>query len=111
MRDWYKNLEDRFSSFPSDVQIMNIMSDLNKAKNLKVTSSSTNHLYRALILIDYLKKDLKWSPKLKELLRLREAICSLIAPVEPYATIEQIIKTCMLLDKNVYRRLSVNTRE
>ena len=74
MREWYSGLEYRFESFSPDVQILHVVSDLTKARNLAKAANDTaeNHLYRALILLDYIATDPKWTSKLRELLRLRE---------------------------------------
>src|SRR4030042_5679047 len=106
MKNWYKNLKDRYATFSTDMQIGNMVSDLNKAMNLESVNpeSAKNHLYRALILLDYIIADSKWMPKWRELLRLRESIGSLIVNQHPYGNIEQIIKAVNLMDPDVYKR-------
>jgi len=105
IKNWYKEIESRFATFPAHIQILNMMSDLKKAAQLNQTSqtSSTNHLYRAIILLDYMVDDPKWKPKLRELLRLREVIGSLIFEKQPYATIEQTIQAALLLEPAAYK--------
>jgi len=107
MKNWYKELEDRYASFPGQVQILNMVSDLQKAKNLFSVNkvSSVNHLYRAIILLDYIIKDPKWKKKLRELLRLREVIGSLIFYDKPYADINQTIEAALQLDIAAYKSL------
>ena len=109
MKNWYKDLQDRFSTFPSHVQILNMVSDLKKAENLFDTNrlSATNHLYRAIILLDYIIADQKWRSKLKELLRLREVIASLIASKEPYANLIQTINIALQLEPKAYKMLQI----
>ena len=105
MINWYKNLEDRFLTFGTEPQILHTVSDLLKANNLRDINviSSKNHLLRAIILLDYIITDPKWTSKLSELLRLREVIASVIVGTQPMATIDQIISTTLLLDRNAYR--------
>ena len=104
MKHWYKNLEKRFSTFEPETQILHMVSDLFKANNLKDINieSSKNHLYRAIILLDYITSDPKWSTKLRELLRLREVLASVIVDQSPLATIDQVIKATLLLDPRAY---------
>jgi hypothetical protein len=105
MKNWYENLKSRYASFTEEVQILNVVSDLEKAKNLYPINKNTaiNHLYRALILFDYMADDLKWGKKLGELLRLREAVASLIALDMPYGSIEQIIQIAYRMVPKAYR--------
>ncbi len=107
MKNWYKNLEGRYSNFPVDIQILNLVSDLKKANNLLTTQrqSAINHLYRAIILLNYMVEDKKWRTKLRELLRLKEAIGSFIYYEQPLASIDQVVKAALLLDKGAYKKL------
>ena len=107
MKHWYKELEIRFASFPCHIQILNMVSDLKKAEQLWTANkaSAINHLYRAIILLDYLVDDLKWKHKLKELLRLREVIGSHIFHEKPYATLSQTINAALLLNSVAYKTL------
>ena len=109
MKNWYKDLKDRFFTFPPYVQILNMVSDLKKAENLLETNrlSAINHLYRAIILLDYIIADQKWQRKLRELLRLREVIASLIASKEPYANINQTINVALQLEPTAYKTLQI----
>ena len=104
MKKWYDELEHRFGSFRADVQILHVVSDLTKARNLTKAGKDTaeNHLYRALILLDYIAADPKWTSKLRELLRLRETIASLIVASRPFATIDQAISATLLLEPKAY---------
>ncbi len=106
MKNWYKNLKERYATFSTDMQIGNMVSDLNKAMNLKSVNpdSAKNHLYRSLILLDYIIADSKWVPKWRELLRLRESIGSLIVNQHPYGNIEQIMTATCLMDTEAYKR-------
>ncbi len=106
MKNWYKNLKDRYASFSADDQIGHMVSDLNKAKYFKKENpqSAKNHLYRALILLDYIIDDPKWLDKLCELLRLRESIGSLIVNDCPYGSIEQVVTAASLIDVAVYKQ-------
>ena len=108
MKNWYKNLKTRFSDFDSHVQILHVVSDLKKADNMIELNKKTaiNHLYRAIILLDYIIDDPKWQRKLKECLRLREAIGSIINGAFFYATINQVIQAALLLDVNAYKTLN-----
>ena len=115
MKHWYSDLENRFGSFPESVQVLHLLSDLTKARNLLPISrkSAVNHYYRAIILLDYIVADPRWRGKLRELLRLREAIGSLCVaddgngdkkqPVKPYGTPEQIIKCAAVLHPEAYK--------
>ena len=108
MKIWYSGLENRYASFSEDIQILNVVSDLNKAKNL-IHIDSTNakqHLFGAIILLDYIIGDPKWKSKLRELLRLREAVVSLIFLEKPYGTIDQIINVTLLMNPKAYRTLN-----
>ena len=113
MKNWYKNLKDRYGSFSADNQIGHMVSDLTKAKHLRQGNpeSAKNHLYRALILLDYIMADHKWQTKQYELLRLRESIGSLIVNDTPYGDIDQIIKAAYLMDADVYKRFVFNNRK
>lgn len=106
MKDWYKSLEKRYTTFPKDIQVLNMVSDLQKAANLKSVNSELmrNHLYRATILLDYIINDPKWRNALGELLRLREVICSVIEGID-YAPLEQVIRAALLLDSSAYKRI------
>jgi hypothetical protein len=107
MKTWYKELETRFAAFPCHIQILNMVSDLKKAEQMWTTvrASAANHLYRAIILLDYMVADPRWKPKLKELLRLREVIGSLLFHENPYATLPQTITAALLLEPVAYRTL------
>lgn len=113
MRNWYRDLEDRYADFPEHIQILNIVSDLEKAKNLWETerSSAVNHLYRAIILIDFIVNDPRWKEKLKEVLRLREVIGSLIVNSQPMATLEDTITATLLLDVQAYATLHPSAKK
>ena len=65
--------------------------------------TAINHLYRALILLDYISDDPKWKMRLRELLRLRETVASLIAIEIPYGSIEQIIRAALQMVPKAYR--------
>ena len=105
MKNWYKNLESRYASFPSHIQILNMVSDLQKADHLMEHNpeNATNHLYRAIILLDYIIADPKWRIRLRELLRLRETIGSLIYLSKPYCNYHQLPRVALLLDSKAYR--------
>ena len=105
MKTWYQNLENRYSTFPEETQVLNMISDLNKARNLtgENTRISKNHLIRALILLDYIIADSKWQSKLCEVLRFREVLCSLIDGNAPMGTIDQVIQTAKLLTPGAYK--------
>ncbi|UCE08525.1 MAG: hypothetical protein JSW07_11080 [bacterium] len=102
-------MKNRFLTFPAHVQILNMVSDLKKAENLFDTnrSSAINHLYRAIILLDYIIADQKWQSKLRELSRLREVIASLIVNKQPYATLNQTIDAALQLDPIAYQTLQI----
>jgi len=105
MKNWYRELKNRYSSFDKHLQILNVVSDLQKAKNLYNINeqSSINHCYRAIILLDYIIADDRWKTKLKELLRLREAIGSHIVNTSPFATFDQLIAATLQLDCKAYK--------
>ena len=109
MKNWYKNLETRYKTFPEHVQVLNMISDLNKAKSLwdKNRTSARNHLYRALILLDYMKDDPKWRNKLRELLRVRETVGSILVLSQPYGTLDQVCDAALCLSAKAYRLLKV----
>ena len=107
MKNWYKELADRFATFPAHIQILNMVSDLKKADNLIQVNkqSAINHLYRAIILLDYIVADPKWKRKLKELLRLREVIGSIIVDDNPMANISQTITVAWLFEPLAYKAI------
>jgi len=109
MKNWYKELESRFATFPAHIQILNMVSDLNKAQNLLPVNKerAVNHLYRAIILLDYMVDDPKWKRKLRELLRLREVIASLIVGEKPFANINQTINVALQLEPEAYKAVRV----
>lgn len=108
MKHWYKNLEHRYQNFDKPIQLINLISDLKKALNLVCADAivSKNHLYRAIILVDYMIDDPKWRSGLKELLRLREVIGSHIAGC-PIGTLEQLVDVVLSLNADVYKKLKV----
>lgn len=112
MKAWYKDLEDRYADFPEQVQILNLVSDLKKAAHFLDIDKKTvvNHLYRAIILIDFIVDDPKWKGKLREVLRLREAIGSLIEGSQPLATPEDIIRAALLLHPRAYSTVHQSER-
>lgn len=107
MKNWYKGLKNRYSEFDEEFQVLNIVSDLKKAKHFQKLNkkNATNHLYRAIILIDYLIADPKWRNKLKEILRIREVIGGLICKTESYGTIGMIIDAVTQLNCETYKKL------
>ena len=107
MKVWYKDLEDRYADFPEQIQILNLVSDLKKAEHFWDIDKKTavDHLYRSIILIDFIVKDHKWKGKLKEVLRLREVIGSLIEGSQPLADPEETIKAALLLSPGAYAAL------
>ena len=112
MKNWYKNLEKPYRDFPAEAQILNMVSDLLKAKNLidQQRSSAINHLFKAIILLDYIIEDKKWNKKLAELLRLREAIGSLIYFENPFGSFDQIIKAALLLAPGAYKKIGISSK-
>ena len=74
MKNWYKNLEDRFPALKRETQVLHTVSDLLKAKNLRDVNaeSAKNHTLRAIILLDYIIADPKWDAKLFGLQRLSD---------------------------------------
>ena len=92
---------------PKDEQILHMVSDLTRAKNMDSVdrSSAKDNLYRAIILLDYIIADPKWLPKLRELLRLREAIGSLIVDQQPFGNIDQVITAALLMEPKAYKAL------
>ena len=95
----------------ADVQVLHMVSDLLKAEQLmpKHRPSAHNHLFRAMILLDYMVGDPKWLYGLRELLRLREAMGSLIFCERPYADSDQLIAAALQLKSKAYRALSNNS--
>jgi hypothetical protein len=67
-------------------------------------------LYRAIILLDYIVTDSKWRRKLKELLRLREVIGSIIVEDKPFATLSQTITIALLLEPTAYQSVQRNAK-
>lgn len=112
MNNWYKELKHRFASIPAHLQILNMVSDLKKAENLWTANrqSAINHLYRAIILLDYMVDDSKWNKKLRELLRLREVIGSLIVADKPFATLSQTITIALLLEPAAYQSVKLKAK-
>jgi len=108
MKHWYDSLKDRYKELSPDVQILNMASDLQKAKNLMASNkqSAVNHLFRAIILLDYIINDPKWVGKLKELLRLREVIGSLTQMDQHFGTIDQCIYVALLMEGRAYLRMN-----
>lgn len=69
--------QEKWNSLTEDRQILNIASELTRAKNWIQKNDffyRKNSLERALELFDLTANDKKWRKKLKELLRLREAV-------------------------------------
>ena len=62
-------------------------------------------MYRAIILLDYMKDDPKWRSKLRELLRVREVVGSILFFEHPYGTLEQICNAALCLNKKAYQTL------
>lgn len=105
MKDWYKGLQDRYATFSGETQVLHMVSDLKKAKSFADSSpvTSKNHLYRSIILLDYMINDPKWKGKLRELFRLRECIGSAIFHKKPFATLDQLITASLLMDPKAYK--------
>ncbi len=106
MKDWYSGLEARYRHFPRDVQILNVVSDLEKAMRMHDVdlNASRNHLYRALILLQYMADDPKWRKALRELLRLKTCVASTLTD-HPFGSIEQIIQAALGLNPDAYQRM------
>lgn len=104
MKNWYKELEQRFITFEPHLQMLNLVSDLVKAKNLFSTNSQNakENCLRAIILLDYIISDPKWNSKQKELFRLREVLASLTTDA-PMATMDQAITSSLLMEQKAYR--------
>ena len=107
MKNWYKDLEKRYADFPEHIQILNMVSDLEKARSFwgNERASAVDHLYRAIILIDFIVDDPRWKEKLKEVLRLREVIGSLIEDSRPLASPKDTINAALLLNSRAYLTL------
>ena len=107
MKVWYKDLEKRYADFPQHIQILNVVSDLEKARNFwdRERACALDHLYRAIILIDFIVDDPRWKGMLKEVLRLREVMGSLIVGSQPLATLENTIRATLLLNRRAYSTL------
>ncbi len=107
MKVWYKDLEKRYADFPQHIQILNVVSDLEKARSFwdRERVCALDHLYRAIILIDFIVDDPRWKGKLKEVLRLREVMGSLIVGSQPLATLENTIRATLLLNRRAYSTL------
>jgi len=105
MKNGYRNLKTRFLAFPEQTQVLHIVSDLKKAKNVLdlYPSTARNHLYRAMILLDYMLEDPRWNVKRGELLRLREAMGSFLFHEKSYANMEQLLIAALHLEPKAYR--------
>jgi hypothetical protein len=104
MKNWYKDLEPRFRGFEGYYQILNLVSDLVKAKNTSLTSpeDARDNCFRAIILLDYILADPKWKSQSVELFRLREVLASLTTTL-PMATWDQAIDAALLMNPKAYR--------
>ena len=107
MKNWYSGLENRYASFPRETQILNMVSDMQKAANLWTSSpeNARNHIYRAIILLDYIVADPKWKGRRRELLRLREVLAGRLVAGEHAEPFENIIRAALLLNPAAWRRL------
>ncbi|MBO8131549.1 MAG: hypothetical protein H0Z29_08565 [Candidatus Marinimicrobia bacterium] len=106
MKYWYEGIGDRYKQLDSASQILNVISDLIKASRFveKDLNLVKRHIYGALVLLDYMIEDVKWRDRLKELLRFREAVCSLLTD-RPYGTFDNIIRAGIMLDAEAYKIL------
>ena len=106
MKDWYSSLENRYKTFPKDVQVLNVVSDLQKSARIADLDAATarNHLFRALILLQYMADDPKWRNQLKELLRLKTCVAAALTD-EPYGTLAQTIQAALGLSPAAFRRM------
>lgn len=72
---FHKNLDiEKWQSLPKEKQILNIASELSRAKNWLIKKDipeADNCIARALELVDITANDKKWRSGLKELLRWR----------------------------------------
>ncbi|OFZ18298.1 MAG: hypothetical protein A2Z20_11675 [Bdellovibrionales bacterium RBG_16_40_8] len=104
MKNWYEDLEPRFRGFEGYYQILNLVSDLVKAKNISMTSpeDARDNCLRAIILLDYILADPKWKSQSVELFRLREVLASLTT-TQPMATWNQAIDATLLMEPKAYR--------
>ena len=105
MKKGYEDLKTRFCTFPPDVQILHAVSDLLKAKHLADVDRNTavKHVYRSMILLDYIVQDFRWTSKVRELLRLREAMGSWIFHAEPFTDLDGLIASTVLMESTAYR--------
>lgn len=99
---FHKNLtQERWNTFTKNQQILNIASELVRAKNWmqkKNKNYTQNSMDRGLELIDLTVDDKKWhSNSLKELLRFREALA------EFYTNRNKILDEIILLIRNLLR--------
>ena len=56
MKNGYRDLKGRFLTLSADVQVLNMVSDLQKAERIQDVDveTSPNHVLRALILLEYM---------------------------------------------------------
>ena len=107
----YEDLKNRYATFEPYFQVLNMVSDLEKARSWQGKDDVTMkfHLRGAMILLDFIINDPKWKSRCRELLRLREVIGSLLFSTEPYGTLDQTIRAAVLLDPKAYRMLQMET--
>src|SRR3974377_1260146 len=85
MTVWHKLMTtEKWSRYPLEQQILMIGSEFARAKNIlrnNVIHEVVQCYERAFELLDLCTKDPKWQPRLKELLRFREALGELYVDV------------------------------
>ena len=109
----YEDLKERYATFEPYFQVLNMVSDLEKARSWQDKDESIMkfHLRGAMILLDFMINDPKWRSRCRELLRLREVIGSLLFSTEPYGTLEQTIQAAILLDPKAFRMMNTETEK
>jgi len=104
MAFFHKNLTlKKWSSLPKTQQILNIASELTRAKNRAEKNDQENMincLDRSLELIDLTSEDKKWTASsLRELRRLREQLGELYLGQTSNTNFLKILKTLVYFDK------------
>lgn len=104
MKNWYKDLQQRFLAFDTHIQMLNMVSDLVKAKNMSESNpdNASENCLRAIILLDFILSDPRWESRRNELYRLREVIASLTT-TDPLADYDQAIRAALSMDTAAYR--------
>ena len=102
---YHQTLQDRFATFSQAQQILMISNELNRAGSQRARFDYyQHHIVLAMELLDFLIRDQKWQPKLKEILRAREMLGQYYISAE--TDLNKFTENLIKLSPEAYRMLN-----